>query len=166
MVTPISELKEGSARIRATIVSVAEKKPYYLACPECKSSVQLQPDGHTLCSTHGEITPIKKSVLDLTLDDGKDTIRAAVFDKVAEQILGLTADEAAAINMEMGDNAAAIKRKMVELGKKREILADGRAKWNDRNKRLEFVISNLIKIHSKSELEANLNDLESKIMYK
>ncbi|MHA1911831.1 MAG: hypothetical protein ACTSYA_09065 [Candidatus Kariarchaeaceae archaeon] len=164
MVIPIKELQEGPARIRATIVSIAEKKPYYLACPECKSSVQVQPDGHTLCQTHGEVSSIKKSVLDLTLDDGKDTIRAAVFDKVAEQILGLTADEAAKINMEMGDNAAAIKRKMAEIGKKREILADGRAKWNERNKRLEFVISNLIKIHSKKELEINLNELESKII--
>ena len=107
---------------------------------------------------------IKKSVLDLTLDDGKETIRAAVFDKVAEQILGLTADEAAKINMEMGDNSAAIKRQMSELGKKREILADGRAKWNERNKRLEFVISSLIKIHPKNELEANLNELENKIV--
>ncbi|MCG3217555.1 MAG: hypothetical protein KAR35_01030 [Candidatus Heimdallarchaeota archaeon] len=163
-VTPISELEEGPARIRATIVNIAEKKPYYLACPECKSSVQVQPDGHTLCQTHGEVTPIKKSVLDLTLDDGKETIRGAVFDKVAEQILGLTADEAAKINMEMGDNAAAIKRKMGEIGKKREILADGRVKWNERNKRLEFIISNLIKIHPKNELESKLNELESKIM--
>jgi hypothetical protein len=66
--------------------------------------------------------------------------------------------------MEMGDNAAAIKRKMGELGKKREILADGRAKWNERNKRLEFVISTLIKIHLKNELETKLNELESKII--
>ncbi len=98
------------------------------------------------------------------MDDGKETIRGAVFDKVAEQILGLTADEAAKINMEMGDNAAAIKRKMGEIGKKREILADGRVKWNERNKRLEFIISNLIKIHPKNELESKLNELESKIM--
>lgn len=83
----ISELQNGNnVKVRATIVQLFEPK-FFEVCPECsKKAVNNE------CTTHGNITPEKRALIPLVLDDGTENIRGVVF---SEQIsaLGLSNDE-------------------------------------------------------------------------
>lgn len=83
----ISELQNGNnVKVRATIVQLFEPK-FFEVCPQCsKKAVNNE------CATHGSISPEKRSLISLVLDDGTGNIRGVVF---SEQIssLGINDDE-------------------------------------------------------------------------
>jgi len=83
----ISELQNGNnVKVRATIVQIFEPR-FFDVCPECSKKAT-----NNECVTHGNITPEKRALISLVLDDGTENIRGVVF---SEQIssLGLNKDE-------------------------------------------------------------------------
>lgn len=83
----LKEMKVGDfLKTRALIVKSFEPR-YFEICPECNKKAL---DGE--CKIHGKISPVKRAVLSIILDDGTNTTRSVLF---GEQInkLGLTNEE-------------------------------------------------------------------------
>jgi len=74
----ILDLKNAdSASIRAFIVQSFEPK-FFHVCPACKKKAVQ--DGESFnCVEHGKVTPEKRALLNLILDDGTETIRTVIF---------------------------------------------------------------------------------------
>lgn len=99
----IIDLKEGdSVKVRAVVIQVFEPK-FFEVCPECSKRAL-----NNFCATHGTITPIKKALLSIGLDDGTENIRAVLF---SDQIksLGIEYDE-------LIDNELFLKKKVQLIG--------------------------------------------------
>lgn len=83
----LSNAKPGETiKSRAIIVSAFEPR-YFEVCPECgKKTIDNE------CKTHGQVTPSKRALLNIILDDGTETIRSVIFGNEITK-LGLTESE-------------------------------------------------------------------------
>ena len=86
----IEELEGGERfiELRGTIARVY-RVTVYNACPQCRRKVDYDPatDSWT-CIEHGEVKPVKMTVLDFGLDDGSGYIRVTLFGDEAADLLG------------------------------------------------------------------------------
>lgn len=74
----ISEFKlADNSRTRAFVVQVFEPK-WFQVCPECKKKILIEGDQYS-CAEHGKISPEKRALMNVVLDDGTETIRAVMF---------------------------------------------------------------------------------------
>lgn len=83
----LSEIKAGEGlKTRAFIVQAFDPH-YFEICPECRKKVN---EGE--CAMHGAVSPLKRAIMNVVLDDGNETLRAVV---VGENInlLGLQDEE-------------------------------------------------------------------------
>jgi len=77
---PLSEVAvSDDIKIRAFIVQSFPAK-FFNVCPECKKKAfpDDSGEGYT-CKEHGKVTPEKRALLNMVLDDGTETIRSVVF---------------------------------------------------------------------------------------
>ncbi|MFW6233494.1 MAG: hypothetical protein ACOC3Z_02440 [Nanoarchaeota archaeon] len=85
---PIKELKSGdNIKTRAFIVQSFAPKFFYV-CPECKKKAVQDSTGY-VCQEHGSVSPEKRALMNLVLDDGEETIRSVLFHDTLEEI-GIT----------------------------------------------------------------------------
>jgi len=64
-------------KMRAFIVQIFEPK-FFNVCIDCKKKVN--PEGEDfVCVTHGKVVPEKRSLINIVLDDGTNTIRSVLF---------------------------------------------------------------------------------------
>jgi len=100
----ILDLKVGEkVKLRAVIVKIFEPR-FFEVCPECNKKVV---EGK--CDAHGNITPVKKALIGLVLDDGSENMRGVLF---SEQIKAIgISDE------ELEDGVLFMKKKKELLGK-------------------------------------------------
>lgn len=81
----ISELNKGeSAGVRAFIVQVFEPR-FFEVCSECGKKVEKEGES-SVCRDHGKVTPEKRAVMTLVLDDGTESIRAVLFHEVIKEV--------------------------------------------------------------------------------
>jgi ssDNA-binding replication factor A large subunit len=74
----ISELKSSdNAKVRAFIVQSFEPRFFYV-CPSCKKKAVQEGDGF-ICAEHGKVAAEKRSLINIILDDGTETIRTGAF---------------------------------------------------------------------------------------
>ncbi len=93
--TRIEELHGGErfVEVRGTIAKVYRINVYD-ACPQCKRKVDYDPSSGTWrCPEHGEVTPLKVTVLDFGVDDGSGYIRATMFGDDAAELLGISPED-------------------------------------------------------------------------
>ncbi len=84
----ISELKNSdNVKIRAFIVQSFEPRFFYV-CPTCGKKVNPEDNGY-ICPDHGKIVEEKRSLINVVIDDGTETIRTVAFHKNVSA-LGLT----------------------------------------------------------------------------
>ncbi|MFA4646243.1 OB-fold nucleic acid binding domain-containing protein [Pyrococcus kukulkanii] len=91
----IKDIEAGDRfiEVRGTIAKVY-RVLVYDACPECKKKVDYDPGTETwICPEHGEVEPIKITILDFGLDDGTGYIRVTLFGDDAEELLGVSPEE-------------------------------------------------------------------------
>jgi replication factor A1 len=86
--------KEGlRAQVRGTIVKIFHRRPIFDVCSSCGRSLGSV-DTSLMCEECGKVvTPEHRVVLSLVLDDGTGNIRAVLFGRVAEKLLGMDARE-------------------------------------------------------------------------
>src|SRR3989339_846299 len=73
--------------VRAFIVQTFEPK-FFHVCSECKKKV-ITEGNNFKCNEHGLVSPEKRALINIVLDDGTETIRSVLFhDKLTD--LGLT----------------------------------------------------------------------------
>lgn len=90
----IGKAEEGSQiKIRATVVRIFQRRPFFNICPNCGRSLGRE-GPESLCEKCGEIVePDHKVVTNMIVDDGTENIRVVTFGKLGEKLLGKTADE-------------------------------------------------------------------------
>jgi len=83
----ISDIKPGNnVRLRAVLVQMFEPK-FFEVCPQCsKKAVDSN------CVEHGAITPERRSLISVVLDDGTENMRAVAFSEQVNQF-GITDQE-------------------------------------------------------------------------
>ena len=83
----LSNAKPGeSIKTRATILKSFDPR-YFEVCPECgKRAIDEE------CKIHGKVSPQKRALLSIVIDDGSETMRSVIFGDQIKQ-LGLTDKE-------------------------------------------------------------------------
>ena len=86
--------KEGMrAQLRGTIVQVFHRRPLFDVCPSCGRSLGSV-DTSLMCEECGKVVkPEHRVVLSFVIDDGTGNIRAVLFGRVAEKLLGMGAQQ-------------------------------------------------------------------------
>ncbi|RLG57536.1 MAG: hypothetical protein DRN83_01575 [Hadesarchaea archaeon] len=91
----ISEIEKEGMRIqvRGTVVQVFHRRPVFDTCPNCGRNLGSV-DTNMFCEECGKVvTPEHRVVLSFLLDDGTDNIRVVLFGKVAEDLIGMNAQQ-------------------------------------------------------------------------
>jgi len=126
-VKKVSEFNIGdNASARAFIVNMFEPK-FFEVCPECRRKAI---NGE--CNDHGKITPEKRSLLSIVIDDGSENIRCTIFHEVLEKIIPMNELE----NLELFN----VKRKDL-MGK--EVIVSGQVRKNQMFDSNDFIINEL-----------------------
>jgi len=121
-----------NVKVRAFVVQIFEPKFFYV-CSECKKKATNNGDGFT-CVQHGKITPEKRALINIVIDDGTETIRAVLFNETIRE-LGIT-------DLENYDSLS--RQKQDILGK--EMLFSGNVRNNKFFNNLELIIDGIEKI--------------------
>jgi ssDNA-binding replication factor A large subunit len=145
----ISDIRLGTFEIKGTIVQVFPGKFIFFVCPDCGKSLDTN-----ICKDHGEVEPLPAFVVNAVLDDGTGDIRVTFFRNTAEQVLGISAKEVAAI-AEL-NRYDLIKEKL--LGK--ELVIQGRVKKNKDFNRFELTASSIKEINPLEESKRIAEELE------
>jgi ssDNA-binding replication factor A large subunit len=123
----LKDIKAGqNVKIRAIIVQAFEPR-YFEVCPECKKRAL---DGE--CKIHGKVSPLKRALLNIVLDDGSSTIRSVLFGENINT-LGFTDEEIFSLEK-------FAEKKSYLLGEER--IFYGNAKNNALYNTIEFTIEN------------------------
>lgn len=91
----IGELMGGEkfVEVRGTIAKLYRVIAYD-ACPQCRRKVDYDPATDTwICIEHGEVKPIKATILDFGIDDSTGYIRVTLFGDDVVEILGVEPEE-------------------------------------------------------------------------
>jgi hypothetical protein len=121
----IKDLQPGmKAQLRAFIVQAFDPR-YFEVCPDCKKKL-----GEGGCATHGAVTPQKRALLSVVLDDGSETCRALFFSDQIGQ-LGVSDEELYSLE-------GFLVKKMSLLGE--EFLCTGTFRQNTLYNSTEFVV--------------------------
>ena len=97
LIADIDESSEGTTlEVCGIVVAIGQNSPVYPACPECMKKVEYDTDSF-VCKEHGNVSPEYRMLYKITIDDGTGPIRATLFGKAGEELLGMTAEEAQAL---------------------------------------------------------------------
>jgi replication factor A1 len=142
---PIKDLKIGdNTEIRAFVVQAFEPK-FFDICPECKT--KAIPNGDLFsCNNHGRITPERRALLSIILDDGTESLRAIAFSENIEK-LGVNISE---LESSFIDNREKL------LGQ--EFLFLGNVRQNKIFNNTEFIINDA----RKANIDELIKELEAK----
>jgi ssDNA-binding replication factor A large subunit len=145
----ISDIRSGTFEIKGSAVQIFPGKFIFFVCPECGKSLDTN-----ICKDHGEVEPSAALVLNVVIDDGSGDIRVTFFRNIAEQTLGISSKEVAAIAEPERYNL--IKEKL--LGK--ELVIQGKVKKNKDFNRFELTASGIKEINPLEESKIILEELE------
>ncbi|MFB6246815.1 MAG: DUF2240 family protein [Candidatus Pacearchaeota archaeon] len=123
-----------NAQVRAFVVQVFNPKTFNV-CPECGKKVSTDGENQ-VCVDHGNVTPKRRGLLNIVLDDGTETIRAVVFHDNLEK-LGITELE----------NQENINSRIKEL-KGKELIISGNVKTNRYFNEPEFVVEDIGEVNT------------------
>jgi len=136
----LSELRiADKAKTRAFIVQAFDPK-FFFVCPKCKKKA-TQENGVFSCVEHGVVSPEKRVILNLVLDDGTETIRSVLFHEVAHRI-GLSNSD---------DPSLLDQQKQSLLGKEMSFLGDVR--MNKFFNTPEFIIEDVTELNLDSLIQ-------------
>jgi replication factor A1 len=93
----IGELMGGErfVEVRGTIARLY-RVTVYDACPQCRRKVDYDPATNSwICPEHGEVQPVKITIVDFGLDDSTGYIRTTLFGDDAAELVGKDPEEIA-----------------------------------------------------------------------
>lgn len=113
---PILDMRVGdNAKTRAFIVQAFEPK-FFNVCPECGKKANQEGESY-VCAEHGNVSPQKKALINIVLDDGTETVRAVLFQENIEKL---------GINPDSSQNPEEItKQKQSVLGNEKVVINGG-----------------------------------------
>ena len=152
----IENVKEGDeVKIRATVVKLAEKRYVYAFCPTCRKKIEKKDDKY-ICQEDGNIqNPEYRLLFSFTANDGTGDINVLCAGRIAENVMGITAEKAAGIAV---DSVKApyfyLKNKNFEYS---EQIIEGKAKKNPFLDSLEIVAEKISKINFRDSTKTIVN---------
>jgi ssDNA-binding replication factor A large subunit len=154
----ISDLQPNmNVMIKATIVQVYRKRPYYEVCPQCGGRVEDK-GGKPECKEHGPVEPAKNLLLSAVIDDGTGNVRAVFFREQAEKVFGKSADEVCSGFDKLGVDEFWKGADM--LGK--EFMIEGRSKISDFTKENEILVNSVSEVDMKAECKRLMDKVKKK----
>ena len=138
----ISELNDGdnSVGVLGTIVQVFEPR-FYSACSNCGKKLEALNDSFQ-CKEHGLVKEEIVPILNICLDDGTGSIRAAAFRNHAQDLLGVEKEKIAEMRNDIGKFE---KFKEELLGK--QLILVGRIVKNEMFGRLEMNVQRIVEVN-------------------
>ena len=133
-----------NVKTRAFIMQVFDPR-FFNVCPECKRKVVQEGEGFICSGKHGKVLPEKRSLINIVIDDGTETIRSVLFHENIST-LGLSDLE----NVE-----SMIKQKQALLGK--EMFFSGNVRKNKLFNNMEFIIDKAEDV----DVDALIKELEN-----
>jgi replication factor A1 len=151
--------KEGlKVQVRGTIVRVFQRRPLFDVCPLCGRSLGSV-DHSLLCEECGKVvTPEHRVVVSFLAEDGTGNIRAVLFGKVAEKLLGMDARQVFELFKQTPD-IAEFYNKLNILGK--EIAITGTTRYDKYFNQLEIRASDVEILEPKQEARALLEKIKA-----
>jgi len=129
-----------NSSVRAFIVQVFEPR-FFEVCPECNKKITKEEDS-SKCAEHGVITPSKRALINIVLDDGTETIRTVLFHENIPKI-GFDVE-----------NTNFLSQKENLIGK--EMIFLGNARNNNYFNTTEFIVEDVQEL----DLDSLINSLE------
>jgi replication factor A1 len=130
-------------QFRGIVVSMYPAR-FYNVCPECNKKATAEGE-EFICGEHGKITPTKKAILNMVMDDGTENIRMTIFSNQIKQLIP---------EKDLEDVAKQEQFKAELLGSELKII--GRVNKNQLFGNLEIVANNIEKI----DVEKLIEELE------
>ena len=150
----LDELKEGDYfTIRASILQLFSRKPFYEVCPECGIRME-EKEGKFICSDHPGREPKYNLLAAGFIDDGTACMRAVMFREAAQKIYGGTAEEVVKL-FEGGNMSSGVTGK--------EFIFTGQAKKSDFTGDVELVVNEVQDFDTRSEAARLTKEIESVI---
>lgn len=139
-INDISEMKEGdSVTVQGTVMKLNEAQFVYSSCPECKKKI-IKQDNIFNCKVHGEIKkPINRVLFSFILNDGTGSTNVLCAGKLAEMIIGMSADAVSRmIDEQKSDKApySVLRKKGFENS---ELIVSGKVNKNQYLNSLEII---------------------------
>ncbi|NHI91548.1 MAG: DUF2240 family protein [Candidatus Lokiarchaeota archaeon] len=156
----IHELRpDDIVEIRASILDIPLKKPFYEACPKCNKKVRRDKLEFICPKCNEVVIPVERIFYSVLLDDGTGNLRANVGGDVGEKLLDMTLEEMKSLLEEELVDEAPIKSKLgYLLGK--EYIFTGKVKYSDFSKNNELQLRDFREINVEEEINYMLNELE------
>ncbi len=137
IVKKIKDVKTNEqVNVRANILQMFNISFFYV-CPECNMKATFEGD-KAVCPKHGAVMPRKRAILNVTLDDGSENIRATAFNELILKIFNLENES------QLDDPNIILEKREELLGE--EFLFLGRTRKNVLFNRDEFIINDVEKI--------------------
>ena len=137
-------MNNEKVKIRGVVVQMFPMR-FYHVCPQCNKKVNEE-DNFT-CPEHAEVQPLKRGILNLTVDDGTECVRCVLFSDAINQI----SDE-----QKLAEDAEYLAFKEEILGS--EIFVEGNVRKNALFNNLELIVNSIRKVNVDElieELEKN-----------
>ena len=153
-ITNLDTIENSSekTKVMGKVVHIFESNPFYETCPKCNRRATYN-DGKWVCPEHGEFdTPRQTLKVNFILDDGVANIRCVAFGKAAEQLLGISSEEAYKIAEEHGDMFKPVRDKIQDIIGK-EYIVRGIANINDFSDKKEIIVRSIREVNPERELE-------------
>jgi replication factor A1 len=133
-----------SVSVRAFIVQSFDPR-FFNVCPECKKKISQEGESF-LCESHGKVTPQKRALINIIVDDGTESIRTVLFHDMLNTI-GIDAYEDLELLSMQKNNI---------LGQ--EFIFSGDIRMNKFFNNPEFIVNKIEKV----DLDKLLSELEKK----
>lgn len=135
-----------NASLRAFIVQTFEPR-FFETCPQCNKRAVQDADGF-LCEQHGRVTPNRRALINIVLDDGTETLRTVVF---SDNFPGL-----GIVDWENGDAEKLAMQRHELLGK--EMVFSGNIRTNKFFNNQELIVDSV----KEPDLDVIIAELEKK----
>lgn len=158
----IEDVEEGEeVVIQATVIKLIEKQFVYPLCPECKKKVKKENLDY-ICSEHGKIKePLNRILFTFIANDGTGNINVLCAGKLAEIVLGMSADAAARMVEENESDKAPYSYLKAKNFINSELIISGKVNKNPYLKSLEVIANTIEKVKYKEATKAIIKQIHT-----
>jgi len=158
----IEDIEEGeNVTIQATVIKLIEKQFVYPLCPECKKKTKKE-NSEYICNEHGKVsTPLNIILFTFIANDGTGDINVFCAGKLAEIILGMSADDAARMVDENESDKAPYNYLKAKNFVNSELLISGKVNKNPYLKSLEIVADSIERVKYSEATKTLINQIHT-----
>ena len=158
----IEDIEEGDeVSIQATVIQLIEKQFVYPLCPDCKKKTKKE-NSNYICSEHGKVTePLNRILFTFIANDGTGNINVLCAGKLAEIVLGVSADDAARMVDENESDKAPYNYLKAKNFVNSELIISGKVNKNPYLKSLEIIANSIERVKYKEATKAMINQIHT-----